>query len=374
MEAGYHLAHDDYFVTYNGFGFDKIEIEYCLVVTNLFNRKKVKTVKQGGEWNWINLIGNKYKIRRQNRLILDYNDSLRSGIDEQDFVIKSGVNVNFEIDMGVVSDLTKDEEHKIFLELYRKLKREKPRKNGESEEDYKRRLNGEVNSDEFKEKYDKAVEKYKKKHFSKNGAVQKFIDQPDAIERMQLEIRKIISLVIAKSSYNQLVGGGTITVDRQPEYLEAPDKEKIRSILLDIQRKYGIRNIEIVYTDINLPQSIIDVQEQKKVSEEEIEIAENKAEAERIKMEVELEKRKREIQAVIQTVMESYRGVPLDELAPIIAALTNNNSVNIFGGKSGNGSSSLDTATILAMMKQNSNGNTNNDGQTSLFEESGPTK
>lgn len=415
MAARYSLAHDDTVITYNGMGVQKIERDYCLVVTNLFNRRKVKTVKRGGGLLWSNLIGNKFKVRRHNILTIDFDSPIYSVVEGQDLEIQSGVTVNFDIDTGVESEVSEAEKKKIKLQLIHELQEIYPKEDDETQEQYRAYINEQIRSERFKRKYERAIEKYRKDHFSgKYGGVQKFIGRPDAVEEMGKIIESIISLVVKNSTHNELSGGPIITIDNIPEYFdkdaEVVDEQQssngqivkrtvertpnirqtIKEKLLYIQETFGIKNIRIVYPDVNLPKSIISAKESEKSAaiknrqaeaqaKSLIKQEESKAQAEKIKIDVETERRKKAARAILEAVQELYPGRTLDELAPIISSLNNSNNVTIFGGRGGS-SSDMDMATMLAMMNQNNNSKSNNGnnnsngGQPSSLDETGHTK
>lgn len=414
MAARYSLTHDDTVITYDGMGVQRIERDYCLVVTNLFNRRKVKTVKKGGGLLWSNLVGNKFKVRRHNILTIDFDSPIYSMIEGQDLAIQSGVTVNFDVDTGVEAEVSEEEKKKIKLKLIHELQEIYPKEDDETQEQYREYIKDQISSKRFVRKYERAIEKYRKEHFSgKYGGVQKFIGHPDAVTQMGKIIESIIVLIVKNSTHNELTGGPIITIDNIPEYFdkdaEVVDEQQssngiivkrtvertpnirqtIKEKLLYIQETFGIKNIQIVYPDVNLPQSIISAKESEKSAaiknrqdeaqaESLIKQERSKAQAEQIKIDVESERKRKTARAIIEAVQELHPGRSLEELAPIISALNNSNNVTIFGGKGGS-SSDIDMAAMLAMLSQNNNsksnnGNTNDGEQPSSLDEPGYTK
>ena len=376
MAARYEFAHDDTVTTYNGMGLQKIERDYCLVVTNLLNRRKVKVVKPGGGLLWANVLGNKFLVRHHNILTIHYDSPIYSDQEQQDLFIQSGVTVKFDIDVDSV-DISEEERKSMIEELAYKLY---PKQDDETEVEYQRYVKRQVRTEEFQEEFDKLIEKRKRKLSHGNqGNVRIFISNPDIITDMGKEIESIISLIIKNSKYNELLGGPVISLDNIPEYLDDVDETKypgkthnirriIREKLLKIQRECGVRNIQIIYPDINLPQSIISAREAEKASEiknrqDEAQAASlvvqarSRAEAKKEETTAEVDRKRRLAEADVDQVkllLEAMKGVYPDADPAFLAASLRDKGTNVFinnGGIAGRVSQDriVEMATLAAM-------------------------
>lgn len=352
MATRYEFAHDDTVTTYNGMGLQKIERDFCLVVTNLFNRRKIKIVKPGGGLLWSNVLGNKFLVRHHNILTIHYDSPIYSDQEHQDLFIQSGVTVKFDIDVDSV-DISEEERKSMIEELVHKMY---PKQDDETEVEYHKYVKRQVRTEEFQEKFDRAIEKRKRELSRGNqGNVRRFISNPDIKTDMGSAIDSIISLIVKNSKYSELLGGSIISLDNIPEYLDDVDEKKypgkthnirrtIREILLKIQRDCGVRNIQIIYSDVNLPQSIISAREAEKAAEiknrqDEAQAASlvvqarSRAEAKKEETTAEVDRKRRLARADIEQTklfLEAMRGVYPDADPAFLAAALGGKGTNVF--------------------------------------------
>lgn len=323
MAAVFSLVHGDSVITYNGIKNAGLKRvpRDYCLVVTSLFNHDVVSIKDGGGLLWSKVLGNRFLIRRHNILTIKFDSPIYSEMEHQDLVVQSGVTVNFDVDLSF------------------------------------------------------------------DGA-EKFLNNRDAVAQMAKIIESIVVSIVKNSKYSQLLGGPIITADNIPEYLDAIDvniRRTIKDKLQYIESTFGLKNIQVVYPDINLPQSIITAQEEQKAAsirnkqaeaeaESLVKQAEFKAKAARTELDVDVEKKERLTAAVLAAVSKYY---PQVDPASILSTLRETGTnISIHAGKKDTevADSLVDMAALTAMLNQNNNTNSNNGDAQSSLEESGHTK
>lgn len=331
MAAIFSLVHKegDSIITYNGITNAGLKRvpRDFCLVVTSLFNHDVISIKDGGGLLWSRILGNRFLVRRHNILTIKFDSPIYSEMEHQDLTVQSGVTVNFDVDLSF------------------------------------------------------------------DGA-EKFLNHRDAVAQMAKVVESIVVSIVKNSKYGQLLGGPIITADSIPEYLDEIDvniRKTIREKILYVQNTFGLTNIQIVYPDVNLPQSIITAQEEQRAAsirnkqaeaeaESLVRQAEFKAQASRTELAVDVEKKMRLTAAVLAAVRKYYPDV--DPALILNTLRENGTNISILGGNNGseNTGSVVDMAALSAMLNQNCNISDNTNGVNSNTDdvqslgESGPTR